>query len=175
MVLLLVQLMFCIKNGWSCVFFSIVLFFVVSEGCCLNSPNSFALLMSIMKHGVLVQHVAVEYPNENLAERFFSLVLGLPKVKSSLLSKELSEKIFKIQREVRFDFYDNGATRFEVFITDEPRQLGFAHICITVDDKKDFISRCKEQGLTPFLVQKGDKELLFVRDFSDNLFEVLEN
>lgn len=128
-----------------------------------------------MNNEVIVQHVAVEYPSQELAERFFSLVLGLPKVKSSLLSKELSEKIFNIKSEVRFDFYDDGTTRFEVFITEQPRQPGFAHVCIGVDGKKGFISRCTEQGLIPFFVQKGDKELLFVRDFSGNLFEVLEN
>lgn len=130
--------------------------------------------MTAMKNGVLVQHVAVEYSSPELAERFFSLILGLPKVKSSLLSKELSEKIFKIKNEVRFDFYDDGTTRFEVFIAQQPRQAGFAHVCIAVDDKKGFISRCTEQGLTPFFVQKGDRELLFVRDFSGNLYEVIE-
>lgn len=130
--------------------------------------------MSTMKHEVSVQHVAVECISQEHADRFFSLVLGLPKVKSSLLSEELTEEIFKIRTEVRFDFYDNGTTRFEVFITQQPVTRGFAHVCITVDDKKSFISRCEQQGLTPFFVQKGDKELLFVRDFSGNLFEVLE-
>ncbi len=151
-----------------------MLFFVLRGGCCLNSHNSFALLMSVMKNGVLVQHVAVEYSNPELAERFFSVILGLPKIKSSLLSKELSEKIFKIKSEVRFDFYDDGTTRFEVFITSQPRQAGFSHVCIAVDDKKGFISRCTEQGLIPFFVQKGDRALLFVRDFSGNLYEVIE-
>lgn len=130
--------------------------------------------MSGMKNDIIVQHVAVEYSSQELAERFFSSILGLPKVKSSLLSKELSEKIFQTKHEVRFDFYDDGTTRFEVFITKQPRQSGFAHVCIAVDDKKDFISRCTQQGLTPFFVQKGDRELLFVRDFSGNLYEVNE-
>ena len=125
-----------------------------------------------MKHDVIVHHVAVECGSQELAERFFSLVLGLPKVKSTLLSEELAEEIFKIHKEVRFDFYENGATRFEVFVTDEPVQPGFAHVCISIDDKNGFILRCKEQGLAPSFVQKDGKELLFVRDFTGNLYEI---
>jgi catechol 2,3-dioxygenase-like lactoylglutathione lyase family enzyme len=128
-----------------------------------------------MENNILVQHVAVECCSQQHADRFFSSVLGLRKVKSTLLSKELSMAIFKIDKEVQFDFYDNGKTRFEVFINDEHREPSYAHICIEVEDKSDFMSRCKEQGLDPFFVEKGGKQLLFVRDFSSNLFEVLES
>ncbi len=128
--------------------------------------------MNPMKRDVIVHHVAVECGSQELAERFFSLILGLPKVKSTLLSEEVAEEIFQIRKEVRFDFYENEGTRFEVFVTDTPVQSGFAHVCISVGDKNGFVSRCKEQGLAPFFVQKDGKELLFVRDFTGNLYEV---
>jgi catechol 2,3-dioxygenase-like lactoylglutathione lyase family enzyme len=127
-----------------------------------------------MTKEILVHHVAVECCSQHHADRFFSTVLGLQKIKSTLLSKELSVAIFKIEKEVQFDFYDNGKTRFEVFITDGHREPSFAHTCIEVENKSDFISRCKEHGLDPFFVEKNGKQLLFVRDFSGNLFEVLE-
>jgi catechol 2,3-dioxygenase-like lactoylglutathione lyase family enzyme len=125
-----------------------------------------------MTKDILVQHVAVECCSQRHADRFFSSILGLRKIKSTLLSKELSLAIFNIGKEVQFDFYDNGKTSFEVFINEERRDLSYAHICIEVEDKSDFISRCKEQGLDPFFVEKGGKQLLFVRDFSNNLYEI---
>jgi catechol 2,3-dioxygenase-like lactoylglutathione lyase family enzyme len=125
-----------------------------------------------MTKDILVQHVAVECCSQHHADRFFSSILGLRKIKSTLLSKELSLAIFNIGKEVQFDFYDNGKTSFEVFINEERRDLSYAHICIEVEDKSDFISRCKEQGLDPFFVEKGGKQLLFVRDFSANLYEI---
>jgi catechol 2,3-dioxygenase-like lactoylglutathione lyase family enzyme len=125
-----------------------------------------------MAKDILVRHVAVECCSQDHADRFFSSVLGLQKVKSTLLSKELSMAIFKIDKEVQFDFYDNGKTSFEVFINDKHRASFFAHTCIEVENKSDFISRCKEQGLEPFFVEKNGKQLLFVRDFSGNLYEV---
>jgi catechol 2,3-dioxygenase-like lactoylglutathione lyase family enzyme len=130
--------------------------------------------MISMATASIIQHVAVHCRSHQHAESFFSGILGLPKVKSTLLSKELSTAIFDIDQEVCFELYDDGATRFEVFITKRPPVLTFAHICIAVDDKEDFIARCETKGLKPFFVEKNAKQLLFVRDFSGNLFEVVE-
>ncbi len=128
-----------------------------------------------MEMGCIVQHVAVECVSEHLADLFFSEILGLPKVRSTMLSKELSTAIFRINTEVRFVLYDNGSTRFEVFIADRSREPTFAHVCLVVNKKENFVSRCMEQGLAPFIVERNGKQLLFVRDFTGNLFEVLEN
>jgi catechol 2,3-dioxygenase-like lactoylglutathione lyase family enzyme len=127
-----------------------------------------------MSNEIIVQHVAVECSDQQSADRFFTGVLGIPKVKSSILSKELSAAIFKINKSTTFELYDNGMTRFEVFITSERREPTYNHICIKVNNKNDFVTRCKQQGLDSFFVEKNGKQLLFVRDFSDNLFEVIE-
>ena len=127
-----------------------------------------------MDNEVTVQHVAVECIDQESADRFFTGVLGMPKVKHSMLSEELSREIFKMDKSTIFDLYDNGKIRIEVFINDKRKDRTYTHIGIEVDDKHDFITRCQRQGLEPFFVDKNGKQLLFVRDFSDNLFEVLE-
>jgi len=121
-----------------------------------------------------VQHVAIEYSSQQLADTFFTKIRGISKVKSTILSKELSALIFKINRPIQIETYDNGKARFEIFITTEPSRSSFVHIGIEINNKTDFIARCQAQGLNPFFIEKGGKQLLFVRDFSDNLFEVLE-
>lgn len=122
---------------------------------------------------ITIQHIAVECTDTESADRFFTGVLGMPKVKHSVLSEDLSQAIFTLGRSVSFDLYDNGKTRVEVFITGERRSRTYAHIGIEVDDKNEFIDRCQRQGLDPFFVEKNGKQLLFVRDFSENLFEVV--
>jgi catechol 2,3-dioxygenase-like lactoylglutathione lyase family enzyme len=134
----------------------------------------FWVLMSGMAETGMIQHVAVESINEEYAERFFSSVLGLSKVKRSVLSAELSLVIFQINREVVFYLYENGPTRFEVFVTGMSCMKSFVHVCIAIDNKSAFVRRCQDHGLEPFFVEKNGKELLFVRDFSGNLFEVFE-
>ncbi|HWR27384.1 MAG TPA: hypothetical protein VN377_02980 [Candidatus Thermoplasmatota archaeon] len=127
-----------------------------------------------MDNDTRIQHVALECASQQQADTFFIKVLGIPKVKSTMLPKELCSSIFQIERSVQMETYDNGKARFEVFLTTEPRKSSFAHIGIAVDNKADFVTRCQRHGLQPFFIQKEGKQLLFVRDFSMNLFEVLE-
>jgi len=125
-----------------------------------------------MAKEVVIQHVAVECSDQQSADRFFTTILGIPKIKDTMLSKELSAAIFGISKNVPIEIYDNGKTRFEVFINTTRRESTYDHICIEVDNKSDFITQCKQQGLDPFFVEKEGKQLLFVRDFSDNLYEI---
>jgi hypothetical protein len=125
-----------------------------------------------MGKDVRVHHVAVECASELHADCFFTTILRIPKVKNTMLSKELSAAIFKIDKSVSFNTYDDGKTRFEVFINPDRNEQIYVHTCIEVDNKNDFISRCKDQGLDPFFINKDGKELLFVRDLSGNLYEI---
>ena len=121
-----------------------------------------------------LNHVALQYSDRKKAEIFFTDILGIPKTRSFTLSDQLSEKIFGIEKTVDVDVFDNGNVRFEIFITDHKSKSFFDHTCIEIEDKEKFINRCKQNGLKPYTIPKGEKELLFVRDFSDNLYEVKE-
>jgi hypothetical protein len=121
---------------------------------------------------VVIQHVAVECSDQQSVDRFFTTILKIPKIKRAMLSKELSAVIFGINKNVPIEIYDNGKMRVEVFINTTRRKPTYDHICIEVDNKSDFITQCKQQGLDPFFVEKEGKQLLFVRDFSENLYEI---
>jgi catechol 2,3-dioxygenase-like lactoylglutathione lyase family enzyme len=127
-----------------------------------------------MQRKTRIQHVALEYANQQQADVFFLKVLGIPKVKSTLLSQELCASIFQIEQPVQMETYDNGTARFEVFLTPEPKTRSYAHIGVEIDSKADFLIRCRDHRLKPFFIEKQGKQLLFVRDFSGNLFEVIE-
>jgi catechol 2,3-dioxygenase-like lactoylglutathione lyase family enzyme len=127
-----------------------------------------------MAKEIVIRHVAVECSDQQSAYRFFTTILGIPKINDTMLSKELSATIFGINKNVPIEIYDNGKTRFEVFINMTRSESAYDHICIEVDNKSDFITRCIKYGLNPFFVEKEGKLLLFVRDFSNNLFEIIE-
>jgi catechol 2,3-dioxygenase-like lactoylglutathione lyase family enzyme len=127
-----------------------------------------------MAKEIAIQHVAVECSDQQSADCFFTTILGIPKIKNTILSKKLSAAIFGINKSVFIEIYDNGKIRFEVFINPTRNEPTYDHICIEVNNKSDFITQCKQQGLNPFFIEKEGKQLLFVRDFSNNLFEVLE-
>lgn len=127
-----------------------------------------------MKKETKTLHVALQNSDRKQAEIFYKKILNLQFNKTFSLSKELSNQIFKIYEEVTVDVYCNEESYFEIFITKTKNQIGFNHICIKIEDKKDLIKRCKKYNIDPLFVKKGEKTLLFIRDFSDNLFEIKE-
>jgi catechol 2,3-dioxygenase-like lactoylglutathione lyase family enzyme len=128
-----------------------------------------------MDEKTVLNHVALECSDMEKAKTFFTIILGMPLMKTFTVSAELSEAIFGIKEHVDVDVYDNEQTRFEVFITKTVKLSGYKHICIEIDDKQTFINRCKTHGIEPMIIQKDGKDLLFVKDFSGNLFEIKEH
>ena len=127
-----------------------------------------------MAEGTFLNHVALQCNNKEKVETFYTKVLGLPIKKKFTISRELSRTIFSIDKSVDVEVYDNNETRFEIFIAQTDEERGYMHVCIEIDNKKKFMDRCKQYGLKPMVMNKGGKNLLFVRDFSGNLFEIKE-
>lgn len=125
-----------------------------------------------MPEGTIIQHVALEYSDKETADRFFSEILGMEKIKTTILPRALSFSIFGIDSDVDMVVYANETSRFEVFIHPKRKEHGFAHVGLKITDQDECVARCKTHGLKPFFIQKNDKQLLFVRDFSGNLFEI---
>jgi hypothetical protein len=62
--------------------------------------------------------------------------------------------------------------RFEIFYVVEIHNSSFSHICIEVESKEKFIKSCNKYKIKLYVVKKGEKELLFAKDFSNNLYEI---
>jgi hypothetical protein len=121
-----------------------------------------------------LQHIAINYKDKLKADIFFTKVLNLKLLKSSILNPNLAKQIFNIYQQVDVLVYGNNLTIFEVFITQKEIMHIFDHICIKINNRKEFINKCKKYGLKPYQIDKEEKKLLFVKDFSGNLFEILE-
>jgi catechol 2,3-dioxygenase-like lactoylglutathione lyase family enzyme len=119
-----------------------------------------------------VDHVALQNKNKNDAIIFYKDVLGLSLIKTFSLNEELSKSIFSINKSVEVLVFQGDKSKFEIFITDINLNLNFNHIGIIINNKEEFFKKCNENNLKPFKVLKGEKELLFVKDFYDNLFEI---
>ena len=127
-----------------------------------------------MNGSTVLNHIALQGLNKEEAVVFFTKILKIPMVKNFSVSKELSSKIFGIDESVEVYVFDNGDARFEVFIKNKKNKSEFEHVCIDVEDKNEFVNNCRSYGLKPFFVKKNEKDLLFVRDFSNNLYEIKE-
>ncbi len=119
-----------------------------------------------------LQHVAIHCSNRKHADIFFTKILDLTKIKQFSLSADMSLSIFGVDKHVDIDVYGNDSFCIEVFCIENQHPKGFSHLCIRVNNRAEFIQRCEQYKLSPYTVQKDGKEYLFVRDFSNNLYEI---
>jgi catechol 2,3-dioxygenase-like lactoylglutathione lyase family enzyme len=127
-----------------------------------------------MKKETEISHVALTYENRKEAEIFFKKILGLELSKSFTLSEKLTNDLFGIKEEIEVDVYSNKSSYFEIFFSNKKKMHFFDHTCIKVSNKEDFIKKCKDYKIDPLFIKKGEKTLLFVRDFAGNLFEIVD-
>lgn len=122
-----------------------------------------------------IDHVGIQCDDKEKAFLFYQNLCGLEYVKSTMLSKDLVNKIFKIDTQVEMLVFKNKDAYFEIFISNADMKRNFSHVCLFVDDVDSFFKSCRNAGLNPFTVQKNDKELFFIHDFSGNLFEIKQS
>jgi len=119
-------------------------------------------------------HVALTYSDKEKADVFFNKILGLKLKKTFTLPPDLTYHIFGIKQKVTAFSYENKHTRFEIFITSRKPEYTYEHTCIVIENRNDFIKKCKKHGLNPFFIEKDNRKYLFLRDFNGNLFEIKE-
>jgi catechol 2,3-dioxygenase-like lactoylglutathione lyase family enzyme len=125
---------------------------------------------------IKLNHVALCCSSEKRADGFYQGILGLDRIKTSVLSAELADRLFGLEMECPLLLYGNDQFQVEVFLTDPPQtsRPGFAHTCLEVHDRDAFIKKCEAMNVVINLVPKSDRLLLFVQDEDGNLFEIKE-
>jgi len=123
-----------------------------------------------------LHHVAVVCSSLKNADRFYGEILGLQQIKTSVLNRELAEKIFDADLECQFILYENENFTIEVFIIPAAQQkiTPIAHLCLEVDNKEKFAKNCQANGLVVKKIPRGNSLLIFVKDYDGNLFEIKE-
>lgn len=123
-----------------------------------------------------LNHVALVCSSEQRADDFYEGVLGLRKIKSFVLDKDLAHRIFGIEREPRVVVYGNDRFTAEVFIDDRiPKgNTSFKHLCLEVKDREEFVAKCEAMNVEVNRIPKGGGLLTFVKDYDGNLFEIKE-
>jgi catechol 2,3-dioxygenase-like lactoylglutathione lyase family enzyme len=122
-----------------------------------------------------LNHTSVVCSSEERAERFYGRILGLKRVKDSVIDKDLTRAIFDRESECRIIAYGSEELTIEVFIPSrlpETVRPPFVHICLEAEDPEGLLASCEEEGCEVRRVPKGEKEVCFVRDPDGNLFEI---
>jgi len=127
-----------------------------------------------MYNQIKLDHIALQFKDKESANNFFIDFLNMNLLKSFNITSTLSKSIFGIDDEVEILVYSNNDVKFEVFISNKTYLSTFNHVCIEVNDKKEFKNHCKKFEIEPIIIDKNGKKLFFIKDFSGNLYEIIE-
>lgn len=123
---------------------------------------------------MILRHVALTCSSEENSDRFYQDLLGLEKSEPKILPSSLSRAIFNIDNELRMINYTGKAVQFEIFIAKDSKRSAnpIAHVAIEIDDQEAFLKKCAEVDVNVSQIPRGDRTLIFIRDFDGNLFEI---
>jgi catechol 2,3-dioxygenase-like lactoylglutathione lyase family enzyme len=123
-----------------------------------------------------LNHVALVCSSEKNANDFYGGILGLERMRTSVLPKDLARQIFGIDKECQMLVYGNDRFTAEVFVASNlpGGRASFEHVCLEVEDVEAFVAKCEAQDVIVNRVLKGERLLTFVKDFDGNLFEIKE-
>jgi len=121
-------------------------------------------------------HVAIYNRSAEEARQFYGELLGLTESYHFELAKELAEKIFDVSQALEVLVFTSDTLKLEVFVSGEevPVATAINHICLEVEERPEFIRRCRSLGLEVREILREHGVTIFVKDFYGNLLEIKE-
>lgn len=120
----------------------------------------------------MFNHVAVTINDPADIRNFYEDILGLEVKYRFNLPKTITNKIFKIEKDVEIVNASGGDFTIELFITDDNNCRDFQHTCINVEDREEVIRKAREGNYSCSIIKRDKGYLVFIRDKSNNLFEI---
>lgn len=123
---------------------------------------------------MVLKHVALVCGSEENSDKFYEQLLGLAKINSKILPRELSRQIFDLDSELQIINYADDTIHFEIFINSKESidVKRIEHVCLEIEDMAAFLTQCRAMGVKVRQIPKGDKLLVFIKDYDGNLFEI---
>lgn len=119
-------------------------------------------------------HLGLTIAYDTDVREFYQDILGLDIRREFVLGKEMAERIFHRNRDVKIVAGMIGNMVIELFLDTDMSKPVWEHICLVVDDRAALIEKCRAKDYQVTIVQRESSELVFIRDRSGNIIEIKE-
>lgn len=123
----------------------------------------------------IFNHIAVAINDSSEIKDFYVNILGLKVIRKFTLSKDISNKIFNIEKETKVTVLGKGDFSMEIFKSDKIPQNDFQHVCIWVNNREKVIQEARENNYPCTIIKRDTSDAVFIRDRSNNLFEIKQS
>jgi|MudIll2142460700_1097286.scaffolds.fasta_scaffold99239_1 catechol 2,3-dioxygenase-like lactoylglutathione lyase family enzyme len=123
---------------------------------------------------MIFDHVGIMNEDEEGAVRFYRGVLGLEKIRESLVSHELARQLFSLDREIKMLVFGKEDIKVEIFIIPglSLPYPSVPHFCLQAPDPDALLEKAKKEGANVISAERGGRPVHFVEDFSGNRIEL---
>ena len=123
---------------------------------------------------MLLNHVGVINKSREDALRFYRDFLGFGLTREVVVSRELSQQLFSVARDITMMVFEKEAVKIEVFIYPESKQPSpdIKHFGLLLENFSDIIKKAPGAGIQFLTGKTKDKTVYFIKDLSGNLIEV---
>jgi catechol 2,3-dioxygenase-like lactoylglutathione lyase family enzyme len=119
-----------------------------------------------------LEHVALTISDYNEIAQFYHDVLGMNELRSFSLDKLLVRDIFGIEEATTVVQVQKDNLLLEIFITKEPDDHRFSHICISTGHREEIVKRAIQNSYKCIRLKRENSDMIFILDHSGNMFEL---
>lgn len=123
----------------------------------------------------MLNHIALQINKEKDIKDFYGNIFGFQVKKSFELDSKLAVSIFGMKKQAKVVLMEKEDLIIELFITDVllPFQ-GYQHTCLNVTNRDEILDSCREKNYEVIEIEREYHNLCFIKDKSENLFELKE-
>lgn len=121
-----------------------------------------------------VKHYALAVKKPDI-KKFYEDILGFERSREFSVSGNDAAKIFGLLGSVEVKMMQHDGIDFEMFVTRCTQFVTYAHICLETKRAADIYNNAIEAGYPVFERKNNGSITYFIRDRSQNLFELKEN
>ena len=119
-----------------------------------------------------LNHIGINIADAGEIHYFYQDILGFVPERSFPIPREISQMFFGIDGETTAFIIVNGTLRLELFVCNRPVKLGYAHLCIELENREETVLKCAASGYPVIRMKREKGDLLFVKDKAGNVFEL---
>lgn len=121
-----------------------------------------------------LEHIALSVSDQQEIEKFYSNILEMKQIKNFVLGRDLADNIFGIDEEINVFLLQKDKVVFEIFITTVSKKQAFDHVCISINNRENFINKVIKSGYKVIRIKREFFDLIFIKDKDGNIFEIKE-
>jgi catechol 2,3-dioxygenase-like lactoylglutathione lyase family enzyme len=122
----------------------------------------------------MLKHIGLSIFNYSEIKDFYQDLLGFKIEFDMKISAELSKKVFGIEEETSVYMLSKNDLTLELFLTKHTNVNTYQHLCISVENRETFIQKVRKKGYNCIVIKRDKSDLVFIRDKSNNIFEIKE-